>query len=249
MRGATMRASDRAYESIRDDILSWRLRPGTALAETDLADSLGISRTPVREALGRLAADGLVRASGRYDVVTELSVDSLGELFEYREALETKAAQLAARHCTSNAQDAELFAELREGFAGADRLLRGSDREHEEYYALVARFDAAVDAAIDNLYLLAALRGVRTHLARARRLAKDNPQRLAQAAVEHLAIVQAIVDGDELMAVHATSVHLRASLTNVLATVAANATVAAHDLHIAEDGSLRDRAPQERQAQ
>jgi DNA-binding GntR family transcriptional regulator len=210
-----MKASDRAYEVLRDDILSWRLRPGTALAETDLAARLGISRTPVREALGRLAADGLVRANGRFDVVTELSVESLGELFEYREAIETKAAQLSARH-----HDAGVFAELRASFARADEMLGDSDGEHEEYYALVRRFDEAVETSIENLYLLGALRGVRTHLARARRLSKDNPRRLLAAASEHLAIVQAIVDSDEIMAVHATAVHLRASLANVLATVA-----------------------------
>ena len=77
-----MRASDRAYAALRDEILEWRLQPGTVLAEVEQAARLGISRTPLREALARLSADGLVEAlPGRGLVVTAASFDSVAELF------------------------------------------------------------------------------------------------------------------------------------------------------------------------
>ena len=54
-----MRASDKAYAALREDIIEWRLAPGTVLAEVEQSERLGISRTPLREALSRLTAEGL----------------------------------------------------------------------------------------------------------------------------------------------------------------------------------------------
>src|SRR6476660_10178049 len=92
-----MRASDRAYAALRDDIIEWRLRPGAVLAEVEQSARLGISRTPLREALSRLTAEGLTTAAGgRGVVVTDISLEDIDELFELRETLEGKAAALAA---------------------------------------------------------------------------------------------------------------------------------------------------------
>ena len=92
------RAGDAAYEVLRSEIISWQLTPGTPLAEVDLSSRLGISRTPVREALARLVGDGLVEPlGGRGLVVSPISTENVIELFELRQALETQAASLAAR--------------------------------------------------------------------------------------------------------------------------------------------------------
>src|SRR6478752_2724508 len=93
----TMRASDKAYAALRDDIIEWRLAPGTVLAEVEQSERLGVSRTPLREALGRLTAEGLTTAGGRGVVVTDISLEDIDELFELRQTLEGKAAALAAR--------------------------------------------------------------------------------------------------------------------------------------------------------
>ncbi len=209
----TGRASDRAYETLRQEILHWRLAPGTVLGEVEQAARLGISRTPLREALSRLAAEGLVEAqSGRGLVVASVSPDAVRELFELREALETTAAALAATR-----RDPEPFAALAVEFDGAARLVEQG--ELEAYYALVARFDEAIDASIGNPYLESALRGVRTHLLRIRRLSQDAPARLVRAAAEHRTIAEAIRDGDAELARHATHVHLRASLRHIRASL------------------------------
>lgn len=209
-----MRASDRAYTALREDILTGRLTPGTALSEVDLAERLGVSRTPLRAALARLALEGLVDTTrGRTGVVSAVSVDSITELFELREALETQAARLVARR-----RDPAVFDALADRFAAAPALLR--DGGVEAYYALVAEFDAALDDALGNAVYRGALDGVRLHLARARRIATDNPQRLERSAEEHRLICAAIRDGDAALAASATTVHLKASLTTILATLA-----------------------------
>ena len=208
-----MRASDLAYQRLRDDILSWRIAPGTALNETELAARLGVSRTPLRAALARLALEGLVDTSrGRTGIVPDMSAGSVAELFELREALETQAARLAARR-----RDPAVFEGLAVDFSLAGETLATSGIE--AYYEVVARFDGALDAAVSNPAFRTALDGVRTHLVRARRMAADNPARLLRAADEHRLICEAIRDGDEGLAASATAVHLRASLTAILATL------------------------------
>jgi len=208
-----MRASDLAYESLRDDILNWRIAPGTALSETELALRLGVSRTPLRAALARLALEGLVDTSrGRTGVVPDVSVESIAQQFEVREALELQAARLAARR-----RDPAVFAELADSFAHATETLESGGTD--AYYAVVARFDEAMDDAVGNPAMRQALESVRVHLVRARRLAQDNPQRLVQAAAEHRLICEAVRDGDAELAASATAVHLRGSLTTITATL------------------------------
>jgi DNA-binding GntR family transcriptional regulator len=94
-----------------------------------------------------------------------------------------------------------------------------ADPAHHSYYELVARFDDAVDEAVQNPFLVQALSAVRTHLARIRRLSRDNPARLLEAAREHLVIVDAILDGDAGLAADATRVHLYRSLQSTLGSL------------------------------
>ena len=200
------RASDVAYETLRGDILQLVLEPGATLAEVELSTRLGISRTPVREALARLVADGLAEpVGGRGLIVSPLSFDNVTELFELRQALEQQAASLAAER-----RDPAAFEVLRDAIRNVDTA------DLPAYYEAVRSFDDAVDAAVGNPYLVAALTSVRTHLSRIRRLSQDNPARLAEAAREHLLIVDAIIAGDARLAASATTVHLSRSLRSIL---------------------------------
>lgn len=209
-----MRASDRAYRVLLEEIQSGGLAPGTVLAEVEQAARLGVSRTPLREALGRLAADGLVvQQSPRVTVVSGIDAGDIRELFEVRRALEETAARLAAGR-----GDAAAFAALDREFATAS-VARGAA---DDYYALIARFDAALDEAVENDYLTAALRTVRTHLVRVRRLARDNPDRLAASVAEHRLIASAIASRDADLAAHATHVHLHNALTSILGSLGAS---------------------------
>ncbi|WP_425956395.1 GntR family transcriptional regulator [Xylanimonas sp. McL0601] len=204
---AAPRVGERAYRTLRDEIVRWSLPPGAPLGEIELAERLGMSRTPVREALARLLADGLVvTVGGRGLAVAPMDLERVHALYEVRQALETQAARLAARR-----GDPAVFAAL------ADEL-SAAPTERAAYYDLVARLDAAIDAATANDYLVAALGSVRTHLERIRRVAQDDPARLAAAAVEHRTIAAAIAAGDAELAAHATHVHLHHSLENVVRT-------------------------------
>lgn len=210
-----MRASDRAYSTLRAEILEGVLAPGTVLAEVEQSTRLGVSRTPLREALSRLAAAGLVSThSGRGVLVSAASIDNITELFEVRLALEAQAARLAARR-----RQPVVFEELQREFRTAHELLIDGDPTRRKYYELVGRLDSAIDNAVANPFLVTALDGVRTHVARIRRLSHDNPERLRQAAEEHLMIIDAIVDGSESLAANAVQLHLYRSLKSILAAI------------------------------
>jgi DNA-binding GntR family transcriptional regulator len=204
-----MKTGDRAYATLLDEIQSGRLQPGTVLVEVEQAARLGVSRTPLREALGRLAADGLVtQQSPRVTIVAPVSGDNIRELFEVRRALEETAARLAAVR-----GEPELFGALATEFA---RVSVDGDAARDAYYELISRFDAAMDDAVSNDYLTSALRTVRTHLVRVRRLARDHHDRLVASVAEHRQIAAAVAAGDPELAAHATHVHLHNALTSIL---------------------------------
>src|ERR1043166_7391396 len=101
----------RVYEYLREEILSERLQPGTELHEVPLSEELGVSRGPLREAVGRLAAEGLVTVRPRRGaVVRSLSEEEFLELYQVREALETMAVKLATPRL--EADDLRQLAEL-----------------------------------------------------------------------------------------------------------------------------------------
>ena len=209
-----MRASDIAYRSLRADIIDGELPPGTVLAEVEQAARLGISRTPLREALSRLSSEGLTTPhQGRGVVVTDISLDQLEDLFAVRLPLECAAVELATARA-----DPEIFTELAERFASASRLIDAGGTTQHGYYALVGELDAAIDLAVANPYLLQAQRQLRTHLVRIRRLSHDNPDRLLTSAAEHAQIACAIAARDPRLAVAATQVHLHNSLRHLLAS-------------------------------
>ena len=213
-KGQNVRASDRAYAALRDDIVEWRLLPGTLLAEVEQSERLGVSRTPLREALGRLTAEGLTTAAGgRGVVVTGISLEDIDELFELRETLEGRAAELAAER-----GDPDDFARLHRELLAAPALISGDDPARHDYYALVARLDAAIDTAVSNTYLAQAMGALRVHLVRVRRLAADDAARLCAAAAEHAAIAEAIVARNPRLAHAATTLHLHRSLSHIKAT-------------------------------
>ncbi|HEX3680301.1 MAG TPA: GntR family transcriptional regulator [Galbitalea sp.] len=212
-----MRASETAYQLLRDEIIQWKLEPGTPLGEVETSLRLGVSRTPLREALSRLIAEGLVRTGpGRTAVVTSLSRGDIVELFELREALETQSARLAARR-----RERLVFESLRADFLAGARGAKGASTVSAEDrpYVLADALDLAIDEAAASVYLRGALRDLRGHLARVRRSAHSNSARLARAMTEHILIVDAILAQDEALAASATSVHLHNSLENILASL------------------------------
>lgn len=221
-----MRANERAYAKLLDEIQSGILAPGSVLGEVEQAARLGVSRTPLREAIGKLMADGLaVQVSPRIIVVSGIDVDAIRALFDVRRALEETGARLAAQRAAREPTTAAVFAAIRDDFAAADVA---DATAADAYYALIARFDAALDVASANEFLTSALQTVRTHLVRVRRLARDNPGRLTASVAEHRLIAAAIAAGDADLATDATHIHLHHALASILESVAGERTSAPH---------------------
>jgi DNA-binding GntR family transcriptional regulator len=137
-------AVERAYEAIRGGIFSGEHPAGSRLREEELAERIGVSRTPVREALRRLDAEGLVEfLPNRGAHVASWSEDDLREIFGLRALLESFGARLAAERI-----DRETLAALRELCDAMDRSLAGGDPGRVEHVAeLNNRFHQRILAA------------------------------------------------------------------------------------------------------
>lgn len=132
------RASDRAYDAIRAHILSGTTAPGEQLTEEQLAEIAGVSRTPVRDAVGRLVSELLlVRSESKRIFVADWSRDDIDEMFTLREMLEGHAAERAATRITPDQLEAmeEVNAELHQAVAGkqpnVEKFLDANRKFHE----------------------------------------------------------------------------------------------------------------------
>ncbi len=178
-----------AYTMILDAIDRGDFAPGARLVETELAELFGVSRTPIREALGRLETQGVVAHDGRRGmVVASLDHDQLGELYEVRAVVEGLAARLAARHAAPEEMSIlrELVDESR-GYADDGAALRENNR----------RFHRQLHRASHNQYLNAMLDGIRRSMALLTGVSLSDPQRGMETVDEHDAIVRAVEARDE----------------------------------------------------
>jgi DNA-binding GntR family transcriptional regulator len=193
----------RVHEHLREEILSNRLHAGSELQETALAESLGVSRGPVREALGRLAAEGLVTVRPRRGaVVRSLSKAEFLEAYQVREALEALAVRLAVPRLSR-----EELARLQ---ALTDEMARCAQRGevHEFFEANHAFHEAVVDASANRT-----LRELYRHLVRQMRPYQMRSLalrgNLRRSVAEHRAILKAARAGDADEAARLMSEHIR----------------------------------------
>src|SRR5215831_12112057 len=176
--------ADRAYLSIRDLIVSLELAPGALIDERQLVETLGIGRTPVREALRRLAQEQLVEVFPRRGMfVTGVDVRDLARISEVRAALEPEAARLAAERATD--EEREELASLSDQIKGGADLMGLDERIHRAVYA--AAHNHLLEKTLGEYYVLA-LRIWMIALGRARDL--------EEAVEAHRDLVQAIIVGD-----------------------------------------------------
>jgi DNA-binding GntR family transcriptional regulator len=180
--------AEKAYVAIRRLIVALELGPGSVINERELVEQLGIGRTPVREALRRLAHEGLVEVYPRRGMfVTDVDVRKLAFVSEVRVALEPEAARLAAERAT-DAERAELQELLDElDAAGADdhALMALDERIHRAVYRC-ARNDLLA-TTLEQYYVLAL---------RIWTIALDRQHELNDAVQGHRALLEAIHDGD-----------------------------------------------------
>lgn len=194
---------ERVYAHLRDEILSNNLPPGTVLSEVPLAASLGVSRGPVREALGRLAAEGLVTVRPRRGaVVSHLSHEEFLQAYQVREALETLAIRLAVPNLTP-----EDLARIDELVARQDAAVEAGDVG--DFFALNADFhqlfvDVSHNAPLRDMY-----RQLIGHMGRYQMRSLEVRGTIRRSIAEHRAIARACHAGDAERAERLLRNHIR----------------------------------------
>lgn len=200
-----LNSSDIAYEKLRNRILDGELKAGAALKERDLCVELGISRTPVREALRRLNADGLVDMQPRRSIrVSSLGEEELAEIFEIGHVLQSHVTGIAARKVT--AQDAIQLRQL------IDQMEAEIGCVTEGSVAAFARLDRAFHNAICEIARNVRIAQILNQTISLRLLTNvmdDYSQAdFARSIADHREIVAALEKGDEQAAAAAMSRHV-----------------------------------------
>lgn len=202
---------DEVYEHIKLEILTGKLPSGERLGEIALAERLGVSRTPVREAVQRLVQDGLIEVEANKGAkVRALSIAQIEETYAVREALDGLAARLAATHRT----EADLL-EMREVLRRLETLPKS------DYLAQVAtdlEFHAAIANASGNTVLDGVLRGISETVTRVKQLTRETNQ-TKETRSDHRAILTAIEKRDPETAERAARAHVRRFQTLVIGQI------------------------------
>jgi len=191
------------YQAIKDSILGNRLRPGHKLIHQTLAESLGVSRTPVRESLERLYQEGYVtRIANRGYFVAEIDVQEVRELYQTREALEIFSLQLIFK--------AEIAPESITALEAINARYKTLCMENlsRERLMVDREFHLALAALSGNQYLRRTLSGIFDRLILKRRVEGFHDLRGIEPYEDHVRILAAISANDEQAAVGFLSSHI-----------------------------------------
>jgi DNA-binding GntR family transcriptional regulator len=230
--------SEAVYERLKGDIESLRMRPGAKLSEVQLGEELGASRTPVREAIRRLAREGLVDfVPGEVARVAALTLGGVRALFEFRMLLEPRAAASVATAGSADERVLAPFRELLERLEVFDESFRALDSaaqkgSYHEFYDITEAFDQAVIAACRNPYLARTIRDLRGQTVRLRHLSHSGPRRMLTSLEEHRAMLKAVTHGDAQAAEAACRHHLAQTLQALIDSLTSQ------DLTLGTDVSL-----------
>lgn len=200
------RAPEQVTHRLREAITTGLLRPGDRLLQEELAERLGVSRMPIREALSRLEAEGLVVIHPyRGAVVAGLSSAELREIYEIRIALET----LAVRVGVAQLGDATLD-EMR-------KLLEAMDKETDStaWLSLNTKFHTLLYQSSGRTLLLEHIENLRNKSDRFLRLFASQRNRTSQAQREHWALFNALEQGDADRASYLLQEHLESTITSL----------------------------------
>lgn len=202
-------------ETLRDAVRRGVLQPGERLMEIQLAEELGVSRTPVREAIRKLEMEGyVIMMPRRGTYVADLSIRDVNEVFEIRTSLESLASGLASERITEDELEklqrllVEIGAHIKNG--DMESIVRTDTEFHDLLYQ-----------ASRNKRLVGIISNLREQLTRFRTASMSYPGRLKATLEEHRNIVEAIAQGDEKAARKAAEHHMEKSEQTLLASIQA----------------------------
>ena len=172
-----------AYNYLYKNIVDYQLKPGSPIIEQEISDIIGISRTPVREALKQLQAEGLIKHIPKVgNFVNEITIQDIEEIFSLRETLEV----LALKKSIINAPDEEIF-KLEE------KLKLLSDvGSYEAFYEIDRNIHDLIVKYSYNKRLDDILSNLNSQIERLRRISAITPKRLILSKKEHIEIIEAI---------------------------------------------------------
>ena len=207
------KVTDWVYEELKTAIVGLRLPPGDPLREAALAGQLGVSKTPIREALTRLEREGLVETTSfKGAVVTGYSRQDLVEIYELRELLEIAAVRAAAESMPEQGR-----ARLSQIAAESRALKHGKD--DAGLAALLTEFDDVIFDQVRNSRIRALVANLRAHLTRIGQLTAEIPGRIGASVDEHQKIVDAIEAHDPDLAEQRMSEQIRSVRDDQLAAL------------------------------
>ena len=189
----TVSLADQVFEKLENDIIVGVYPRGEVLTELKLVEQLGVSRTPIREALRRLEQERLIKDSGKGSVVLGITIEDLVDIMEIRQRIEGIAAAYATRNITpEGVEELRRINELQDFYHSKmdlDRLREMDDQFHDTIYELSG-----------STVFCDTLRPLHKKTQRYRRLANDDPDRVAASVNQHKEIFNAIAAGNAELA-------------------------------------------------
>jgi DNA-binding GntR family transcriptional regulator len=208
----TMKISlaDRVYDTLENGILDGKYEQGEYLTEARLSDELGVSRTPIREALRRLGQDGLIEETGKGALVVGVAAGEIAVIYEMRARIEGYAAGLFTERVTEGQ-----LKELRDNIELQD-FYCAKTAAAESSGNLDSRFHEIIYSGCGSRVLEDTLSSLNKKARRYRRVSYEDPRRSKNAAAEHRAIYDAVFAGDAAKAETLMTLHIHNACESII---------------------------------
>ena len=211
----TVSLADQIFEKLEDDIITGVYARGEILTELKLVEELGVSRTPIREALRRLEQERLIEDTGKGSVVLGITKNDLLDIMEIRQNIEGLAAYYAAVNITAEgAEELSHLIDLQE-FYHAKNDINRLQAADDEFHAAICRLSCR---NVINDTLLPLHRKTRLY----RKLAMEDHERTPKTLQEHREIFQAIISGDGPQAKILMKKHIENAKNHMMGSVNEN---------------------------
>lgn len=209
MEHKTVSLADQVFERLEHDILTEKYKQGELLTEMRLCEELGVSRTPIREALRRLSQENLIKECSKGNLVLGITKDDLYDIFTVRLQLEGIVAALAAEKCTkADIEELKGVLELQEFYgtkSNPEQIKQMDNRFHETIYKISG----------SNVYyntLLPLIKKVQKY----RRVSLENGERAKSSILEHREIFEAIAAKNTHLAKEKMTSHVKNAFDSTL---------------------------------
>ena len=205
----TVSLADQVFEQLENDILSGKYPRGEILTESRLSAELGVSRTPIREALRRLGQEHIIEESGKGSVVIGISEKDLEDIFLIRKNLETLAASLAAENRTP-----EQLKELREALEFQEFYLKKQNKD--QIRQMDSRFHRVLYKLSGSTAFYDTLMPLHKKILKYRRASIESSSRAEASVEEHRKIFEAVEAGNAELAAKYTAEHVENAYKHII---------------------------------